>query len=65
MTTDNTATTWRDLVDQLTEQQRAGATAAGLPTARTVAATKIHEALTAHIGDLLTLVNKLGHAACR
>jgi len=34
-----------------------------VPAASKLAATKIHEALTAHIGDLLMLANKLGAAA--
>jgi hypothetical protein len=34
-----------------------------VPSNSAVAATRIYEALTAHIGDLLTLANKLGAAA--
>ena len=33
------------------------------PSTSALAATKIHEALVSHIGDLLTLANKLGQAA--
>ena len=33
-----------------------------VPSGSTLAATKIYQALIEHIGDLLTLANKLGHA---